>query len=397
MPPLSCTNVTQTVAEPAVAVKREEDNSDDTAGSSEQIRDFCDAEAESQDANRKGEVNGDVTLETASPSSRESSPVKIVWRNVILFAYLHLAALYGLYLMFVSAKWQTNVFAFFLYITSGLGVTAGAHRLWSHRSYKARLPLRILLAFVYTIAFENDIYEWARDHRVHHKYSETDADPHNAKRGFFFAHIGWLLCRKHPDVIKRGKAIDLSDLMADPVVRFHRKHYLKLVVPCCFVIPTLIPMYCWRETFLNSFLIATLFRLCFTLNQTWLVNSAAHMWGTQPYDITINPRQNALTVLGAVGEGFHNYHHTFPYDYATSEYGIKYNLTTAFINTMAFLGLAYDLKTASKGAIEGRKARTGVNSELYKKRQQEAKAVKENLNSLILNKHQQETEAVKED
>ncbi|KFM62060.1 Stearoyl-CoA desaturase 5, partial [Stegodyphus mimosarum] len=359
MPPLSCTNVTQTVAEPTVAVKREEDSSDDTTGSSEQVRDFCDAEVESQNANRKDEVNGDVTLETASPPSKESAPVKIVWRNVILFAYLHLAALYGLYLMFVSAKWQTNVFAFFLYITSGLGVTAGAHRLWSHRSYKARLPLRIFLAFVYTIAFENDIYEWARDHRVHHKYSETDADPHNAKRGFFFAHIGWLLCRKHPDVIKRGKAIDLSDLMADPVVRFHRKHYLKLVLLCCFVMPTLIPMYCWGETFLNSFLIATLFRLCFTLNQTWLVNSAAHMWGTQPYDITINPRQNALTVLGAVGEGFHNYHHTFPYDYATSEYGVKYNLTTAFINTMAFLGLAYDRKTASKGAIEGRKARTG--------------------------------------
>lgn len=125
-------------------------------------------------------------------------------------------------------------------------------------------------------------------------------------------------------------------------------------------------MYFWNETFLNAYLIPTLFRLCFTLNQTWLVNSAAHMWGSKPYDVTINPRENALVVLGAVGEGFHNYHHTFPYDYATSEYGIKYNLTTAFIDLMALFGLAYDLKTAKKESIAARKLRTGEDSMLAK-------------------------------
>ncbi|KAF8765154.1 stearoyl-CoA desaturase 5-like [Argiope bruennichi] len=291
--------------------------------------------------------------------SEEGPIMQVVWRNVILFAYLHIASLYGVYLMFTSAKWQTNVFAVFLYLLSGIGVTAGAHRLWSHRSYKARFPLRVFLAFIFTIAFENDIFEWARDHRVHHKYSETDADPHNAKRGFFFAHIGWLLCRKHPEVVKKGKKINLDDLMADPVVRFHRKFYLPLVVLCCFVLPTIAPMYLWGETFMNAFFISTLFRFCFTLNQTWLVNSAAHMWGNKPYDIHINPRENTLVALGAVGEGFHNYHHTFPYDYATSEYGIKYNLTTLFIDTMAWLGLAYDRKTVSKGMVEARKLRTG--------------------------------------
>lgn len=70
---------------------------------------------------------------------------------------------------------------------------------------------------------QNDIFEWARDHRVHHKYSETDADPHNAVRGFFFAHIGWLLVRKHPDVIEKGRKLELSDLLSDKVVMFQRK------------------------------------------------------------------------------------------------------------------------------------------------------------------------------
>jgi len=69
----------------------------------------------------------------------------------------------------------------------------------------------------------NDIIEWSRDHRTHHKFSETDADPHNAKRGFFFSHVGWLLCRKHPDVIEKGKCIKIEDLLADPVLQFQRK------------------------------------------------------------------------------------------------------------------------------------------------------------------------------
>lgn len=73
------------------------------------------------------------------------------------------------------------------------------------------------------LSLQNDIYEWSRDHRVHHKYSETDADPHNARRGFFFSHIGWLLVRKHPDVIEKGQKLDLSDLKADKVVMFQRR------------------------------------------------------------------------------------------------------------------------------------------------------------------------------
>lgn len=113
--------------------------------------------------------------------------------------------------------------AFGLYIISGLGITAGAHRLWAHRSYKAKWPLRLILMIFNTIAFQDAAYHWARDHRVHHKYSETDADPHNATRGFFFSHIGWLLCKKHPEVKAKGKGVDLSDLKSDKIIMFQKK------------------------------------------------------------------------------------------------------------------------------------------------------------------------------
>lgn len=88
-------------------------------------------------------------------------------------------------------NFESNFFNFlfsamFLYTLSGLGITAGAHRLWAHRSYKARFPLRVILALFNTLAFQDCAMHWARDHRVHHKYSETDADPHNATRLDFF-------------------------------------------------------------------------------------------------------------------------------------------------------------------------------------------------------------------
>lgn len=103
------------------------------------------------------------------------------------------------------------------------GITAGAHRLWSHRSYKAKWPLRLILMISQTLAFQNSIYEWVRDHRVHHKFTDTDADPHNAKRGFFFSHIGWLMMKKHTDVREKGKTVDMTDLESDPIVMFQKR------------------------------------------------------------------------------------------------------------------------------------------------------------------------------
>lgn len=288
--------------------------------------------------------------------------LQIVWRNVIIFALLHIGAIYGFYLCLTQAKWTTVAFAYFLYVYSGLGITAGAHRLWSHRSYKAKWPLRLFLAVANTIAFENDIYEWTRDHRVHHLYSETDADPHDSRRGFFFAHVGWLLCRKHPAVIEKGKKVDCSDVLKDPIVRFQRRYYLPLVITWCFIIPTIIPYFAWNESLWISYFVCSIFRYCFTLNMTWLVNSAAHMWGNQPYDKSHNARENIGVSLGAIGEGFHNYHHTFPYDYSASELGWEFNLTKFFIDSCAVLGLVYDRRKVSKEVLKRRVQRTGDGS-----------------------------------
>lgn len=288
-------------------------------------------------------------------------PMKLVWRNIILMSLLHVGALYG-FTLIPHAKTLTLVWWAVCSVISGLGITAGAHRLWSHRSYKASFPLRVFLAFANSMAFQNDIYEWSRDHRVHHKYSETDADPHNAVRGFFFSHVGWLLVRKHPEVIDKGRKLDMSDLEADKVVMFQRRHYLISVLLMCFAVPTVVPWYFWGESLTIAYFLPGLFRYASVLNSTWLVNSAAHMWGNRPYDKTINPRENKMVALFAIGEGFHNYHHTFPFDYATSEFGWNLNPTAGFIDFMCFLGLATDRKKVSKSTVLARMQRTGDGS-----------------------------------
>lgn len=131
---------------------------------------------------------------------------------------------------------------------AGFGITAGVHRLWSHRAYKAKLPLKILLLMCYSAAgmvgkfhtdlcnicfqttlneflsiTQNSLWDWVRDHRVHHKFSETDADPHNSNRGFFFAHVGWLMQKKHPDVTRKGNSLDFKDILEDPLLQFYNR------------------------------------------------------------------------------------------------------------------------------------------------------------------------------
>ena len=290
----------------------------------------------------------------------ENFQAQLVWRNIILFIILHSSLLFGVRMLWLNqVQGLTLAWSLLGVYISGVGVTGGAHRLWSHRAYKARLPVQLLLMCLQTMAGQNSIYTWCRDHRVHHKFAETNADPHNIKRGFLFAHMGWLCCRKHPEVGQRGASIDLSDLEANKVVMFQHKHFMGLTILFNILLPTYLPVWLWAESAAVSFTFSFMIRYLVTLHGTWLVNSAAHYFGSRPYDERIEARESPFVILTGLGEGFHNYHHTFPFDYSTSEFGHYFNLTTAFIDACAWLGLAYDRRSMSRTAIEQRRARTG--------------------------------------
>ncbi|KAM0734649.1 Acyl-CoA Delta-9 desaturase [Formica fusca] len=286
---------------------------------------------------------------------------KIIWRNVINFTYLHLATLYGLYLAFRYASLWSFIWYFSFGVVSNIGITAGAHRLWCHRSYKAKWPMRFILIIFQTVAVQGSTYQWVRDHRVHHKFTDTDADPYNARRGFFFSHIGWLMLREHPDVIRKSAMIDMSDLERDRLVVFQKKWYPYMALVLSFIVPTIVPWWGWGENLWYAWHY-TIVRYCINLNITWLVNSAAHIWGVKPFDKSITPTDNTSVSFLAFGEGWHNYHHVFPWDYKAAELGNYWlNFTTAFIDLCAYLGLAYDLKTVSADMVKKRVLR---NSEM---------------------------------
>ena len=125
------------------------------------------------------------------------------------------------------------------------------------------------------------------------------------------------------------------------------------------VVPTAVPVLWFSESLSCAFFISCVLRYVISLHATWLVNSAAHKWGNRPYDLGINPAENMFVCSVVMGEGFHNYHHTFPHDYSTSEFGWRINPTTMFIDVMSWVGLAYDRKTISKESVLKRRHRTG--------------------------------------
>nr|CAD7609549.1 unnamed protein product [Timema genevievae] len=245
---------------------------------------------------------------------------EIIWLNTISITILHLVAVYAV----LTASFQVLLPTY----------------VWGE-SIPVPFP-----------AFQNTIFDWVRDHRVHHKFSETNADPHNSNRGFFFAHVGWLMTRKHPEVIRRGQQLDMSDVVNDPVVAFHHKYFTSLKLLFCFFLPIMIPPFLWGESWSNSIMAIGVVRYVLSLNFTWLVNSAAHLWGNKPYDKRINPAENRMVALVAMGEGWHNYHHVFPWDYKAAELGnYSLNVTTFFLDLFAKIGWAYDLKCPSQDLV----------------------------------------------
>lgn len=242
---------------------------------------------------------------------------------------------------------------------SACGIIIGAHRLWSHRSFEAALPLRIVLMICNSIANEGTIYRWCRDHKIHHRFVDTVADPHNSSRGFFFSHIGWLIIKKHPATIREGQKLDMSDLLEDCVVRFQKKCDPWWNIYWCFFFPAQVSMYFFNDTFWNGFLVPGALRYLWTMHCTWLVNSAAHYFGDHPYDTTSHPTENPIVSMLSFGEGWHSFHHHFPFDYAASEFGVasQFNPAKLIIDACARVGLVWGRKRATRSWALRRKRR----------------------------------------
>ncbi|CAD7941796.1 unnamed protein product [Amoebophrya sp. A120] len=248
-------------------------------------------------------------------------------------------------------KWQTLALSLALWPISGLGITAGAHRLWAHKSYEAGSVARCLLMLFNSIANQGSIFHWARDHRTHHLHSDTGSDPHDSNRGWFYSHMGWLLVEKPEPVRLAGRKVDVTDLQADAFVQFQKKTDPWWNFAWCFAVPAFVAVFAWDETLWNGFLYAGVLRYVYVLHCTWAVNSIVHTdFGPSPYDPEHPPSESRLVSFLAMGEGWHSWHHAFAFDYATAELGClqQWNPTKLFIDLLAAFGLVKNRKRGTR-------------------------------------------------
>jgi stearoyl-CoA desaturase (delta-9 desaturase) len=258
-------------------------------------------------------------------------------RHTIVFVLvmLHLLALLGLFLI-QNISPLTIVLQVCMFIIGEIGITAGYHRLWCHRSYEASPLLEWLLMLFGSSTGQGDAINWCRTHRTHHRNEDLATDPHSISKGFFFAHIGWLL--QYPDKetqIEIDKT-DVQDLDDKHVLQFQKSLYVLIWVIISFIVPITISQL-WNESLANAFF-SSVIRNVLLLHSTWSVNSFAHMYGAKPYNDGIQPSENPYVAFFSLGEGWHNFHHTYPKDYRTSDPS-KFNPTTSFIDGMEAIGL----------------------------------------------------------
>lgn len=193
-------------------------------------------------------------------------------------------------------------------------------------------------------------------HRAHHRWTDTEKDPYNSKRGFFYAHIGWLF---YKTLRIDTKVLDVSDLKGNNLVRWQNKNFVWMGVFMGFVFPSLVAGLLWGD-YKGGFLVAGVLRGLFVLHSTWCVNSLAHFSFTnlfsfmsnKPYDHTLTPVDSILTALVTNGEGYHNFHHEYPNDYRNAIFWYQYDPTKWLIKFLSYFNITKNLNTFPNAEIE---------------------------------------------
>lgn len=285
----------------------------------------------------------------AETRSRESSKRPIDWVTFIFIASYHLLLVVALplYLLEHTPGWPLLIGSFVLVSASGLSITAGYHRLFSHRTYRTTHPVEWVLLLFGTMTAQGSVIRWAHDHRLHHRYVDREGDPYGTQLGFWHSHLLWMFedqGKIEPRLVK--------DLLADPVIAFQHRHYGWLMA---LVNLASIGVLWWISGDLaGAFVIGFLLRMFIAHHTTWFINSLAHQWGTKPYSSEHSAVNNFILAFLTFGEGYHNFHHTFAGDYRNGIRWYQFDPTKALIWILSKFGLASDLQKSDPLMIKRR-------------------------------------------
>ncbi len=244
-----------------------------------------------------------------------------------------------LWIYFDGFKWELVVLGVFFYMLSGISITAGYHRLFSHKSYDAHPLVRIFFLVFGAAAFQNSLLKWASDHRMHHSQCDTHKDPYNINEGFFYAHMGWILLKDNNYFHDRY----VKDLMKDKYVMFQHNHYFKIAGFFGIILPSVLG-WLFFDSFLGGLAVGALLKVVLIHHSTFFINSLCHYIGKTPYTDDNTARDSWLMALLTFGEGYHNFHHYFQADYRNGIRWFQFDPTKWLIAMLEKLKLASKLK-----------------------------------------------------
>ena len=283
----------------------------------------------------------------------ESNAVKINWLNSIFLFATPVFALIGIVLhwIYFGPPGLLELIVFVgLYFACGLSITVGYHRLFSHRSHNAKWPLVLFYSIFGAGSFQNSIIEWCSDHRRHHKLTDTEDDPYSASKGFWYSHIGWILLEEENFT---NDFSNVKDLQRSKIIMWQHRNVFLIGALSGLVLPAVIGFAMGGLSgAVGCFVWAGLARVVFVHHGTFLINSAAHIWGTQPYSEENSSRDSFWLAFLTFGEGYHNFHHTFQADYRNGHKWYHMDPSKWWIQSFKYLGLNSDLKSTPKHSIE---------------------------------------------
>ncbi len=278
------------------------------------------------------------TLKNVTPQTSRKAVKKVNWVNIgwLVGSPLTAAVLVTYHMLHHGFQpWAWFAFAVTWPLTA-LSITAGYHRLVAHRSYSANKYMKAVYLILGAAAFEGSALEWATDHRRHHREVDTDNDPYNINRGFFYAHIGWLFWR---DQTKYPTPPDLAN---DKLIMWQDKYYVPLAIGMGLLFPCFVGALFGQG--LAGFAYAGFLRVVFCQHSTFLINSACHYVGRRPYTFKNSARDSFVMAVLACGEGYHNFHHRFQTDYRNGFRWYHWDPAKWIIRGASFFGWTYNLK-----------------------------------------------------
>jgi stearoyl-CoA desaturase (delta-9 desaturase) len=248
-------------------------------------------------------------------------------------------------------RWSDAIVFAIMYVATGLGVTVGFHRLFTHRSFKTSRPVRAIFAVLGSAAIEGPVISWVADHRKHHTFSDQEGDPHSphvghgggwrgALKGLVHAHVGWLFIHSHRGARKRYA----RDLLGDPIVTFVDRTFVWWALgglASSFLFGWLIGGSLYAG--LTGLLWGGAVRMLVVHHVTYSINSLCHFFGRRRFDTDDESRNLLWLAPLSFGESWHNNHHAFP---TSAMHGMRrweFDPSALVIRGLEKLGLVWDV------------------------------------------------------